>query len=293
MNPLPRLSPGGADIFSPAPCAANLYGCVFGVPAAIFILGLALQPPGLSCAVPTNSHSHDLSPPHLAQPRRIADLIQSSPLRNITRTLTSYPYPSRLLRSSFTSASGGRLSTDTVRVAVRDFHHGMLSVVEAWVIAVVFKTWLNVGVGRLRPDFYASGGPNQDTHSPTEGKDARASYPRCVSVGSRASAATVPPSHACAFETGSALVYWRCRSPVESQRARGLLLQHRRCALLVDDGSMGSGAQAPAAVRARTQSRGPGSCAGTPFTHELSRTASHDCRWATGIRRMGRALGTR
>lgn len=53
----------------------------------------------------------------------------------------------------------------------------MLSVVEAWAIEVCFKTWLNVGVGRLRPDYYASGGPNQPTHDLSEGNDARASYP--------------------------------------------------------------------------------------------------------------------
>lgn len=70
------------------------------------------------------------------------------------------------------------MSAETVRTAVRDFHHGMLSVVEAWATEVCFKTWLNVGVGRLRPDYYASGGPAQETHNAGEGVDARASYPR-------------------------------------------------------------------------------------------------------------------
>ena len=49
----------------------------------------------------------------------------------------------------------GRLSVSALRRGVRDCHHMMLSLFEAFALAATAKTWLNKAVGRQRPDWYA------------------------------------------------------------------------------------------------------------------------------------------
>ena len=55
-----------------------------------------------------------------------------------------------------------------------DFHHTMLSLVEAYALAALWKVSLNRGVGRLRPFWLSLVAPNP---SPAELSDGRASYP--------------------------------------------------------------------------------------------------------------------
>jgi diacylglycerol diphosphate phosphatase/phosphatidate phosphatase len=66
-----------------------------------------------------------------------------------------------------------RLSAAALSRGLRDVHHLMLSVLEAYAWASCFKIWLNVSVGRHRPDWYArvAGGDKAEL------REGRASYP--------------------------------------------------------------------------------------------------------------------
>ncbi len=66
-----------------------------------------------------------------------------------------------------------RLSAAALARGLRDVHHLMLSILEAYAWASCFKIWLNVSVGRHRPDWYArvAGG------DAAELREGRASYP--------------------------------------------------------------------------------------------------------------------
>jgi membrane-associated phospholipid phosphatase len=51
--------------------------------------------------------------------------------------------------------AGGRLGAAALARGTRDVHHLMLAVLQAYALASCWKIWLNVGVGRLRPDWHA------------------------------------------------------------------------------------------------------------------------------------------
>lgn len=80
---------------------------------------------------------------------------------------------------------GGRLSRSALALGTRETHHFMLSLLTAYSLASCWKIWLNVGVGRLRPDWYqrVAGG---DVANLLEG---RHSYPSGHAAYSHASAA--------------------------------------------------------------------------------------------------------
>ncbi len=50
---------------------------------------------------------------------------------------------------------GGRLGALALERGTRDVHHLMLAVLQAYALASCWKIWLNVAVGRQRPDWYA------------------------------------------------------------------------------------------------------------------------------------------
>ena len=49
---------------------------------------------------------------------------------------------------------GGRLGPRSLARGTRDVHHLMLAVLQAYALATCWKIWLNVSVGRQRPDWY-------------------------------------------------------------------------------------------------------------------------------------------
>lgn len=84
---------------------------------------------------------------------------------------------------------GGRFGAAAVARGTRDVHHLMLAVLQAYALASCWKIWLNVGVGRERPDWYARVASG-DAGAMKEG---RASY---------------PSGHAAYSHTSGAVCFW-------------------------------------------------------------------------------------
>jgi len=80
---------------------------------------------------------------------------------------------------------GGGLSRAAVALGTREVHHFMLCLLTAYSLASCWKIWLNVGVGRLRPDWYqrVAGGGAADL------LEGRHSYPSGHAAYSHSSAA--------------------------------------------------------------------------------------------------------
>jgi hypothetical protein len=89
------------------------------------------------------------------------------------------------LASAAAHLPGGRLGAAAVAVGTRDVAHFMLSLFEAYALSSTWKVWLNVAVGRQRPDWYA----RLATGDAAVIAEGRLSYPSGHSAYTHASAA--------------------------------------------------------------------------------------------------------
>ena len=105
---------------------------------------------------------------------------------------------------------GGRLGAAAVAVGTRDVAHFMLSLFQAYALASTWKVWLNVAVGRQRPDWYARLATG-DAAIIAEG---RLSYPSGHSAYTHASAAV------CALYVAARLRVFASQDPPRAQMAR-------------------------------------------------------------------------
>jgi len=80
---------------------------------------------------------------------------------------------------------GGRLGAAAVAIGTRDVAHFMLSLFQAYALSSTWKVWLNVAVGRQRPDWYA----RLATGDAAVIAEGRLSYPSGHSAYTHASAA--------------------------------------------------------------------------------------------------------
>jgi hypothetical protein len=103
--------------------------------------------------------------------------------------------------------AGGRFGGAAVAVGTRDVAHFMLSLFEAYALASTWKVWLNVAVGRQRPDWYARLATGDESLI----NEGRLSYPSGHAAYTHASAAV------CTLYIAARL---RVFAPGEQQRAQ-------------------------------------------------------------------------
>jgi membrane-associated phospholipid phosphatase len=106
---------------------------------------------------------------------------------------------------------GGRFGAASLARGVRDVHHLMLTILQAYALASTWKIWLNEGVGRERPDWYArvALATSADTTAAEAKKllaEGRASY---------------PSGHAAYSHTSGAACFWYLASRMRIFRAGG------------------------------------------------------------------------
>jgi membrane-associated phospholipid phosphatase len=104
---------------------------------------------------------------------------------------------------------GGRFGAASLSRGLRDVHHLLLSILQAYALASTWKIWLNVGVGRERPDWYArvalaSSAATSASEAEALLAEGRASY---------------PSGHAAYSHTSGAACFWYLASRLRVFRA--------------------------------------------------------------------------
>jgi membrane-associated phospholipid phosphatase len=103
--------------------------------------------------------------------------------------------------------AAGRLSARALARGTRDVHHLMLAVLQAYALASCWKIWLNKGVGRPRPDWYAAladAGSSSSSSSSRVDEAQRASY---------------PSGHAAYSHSSGAVCFWYAAARLRAFRA--------------------------------------------------------------------------